>query len=118
MFVLGAREQSEMNSQPSTRRLFCTNQEVCEMMRLKVTQLGEGLHPSETFVSVETKDGPEELIVDPHSLKNSTLPVGWPVGRQDPYLLVELPSPTARGYMRVWVRRDELIPGDSAHEAQ
>jgi hypothetical protein len=28
------------------------------MMRLKAKQLGDGLHPSETFVSVETKAGP------------------------------------------------------------
>ena len=34
-------------------------------MRLKVKPLGKGLHPSEIFVSVETKDGPQDLVVHP-----------------------------------------------------
>ena len=29
------------------------------MMLLKIKKLGEGLHPSEIFISVETRDGPE-----------------------------------------------------------
>ena len=87
------------------------------MMRLKVRQLGEGLHPSETFVSVETKDGPEELIIDPRSVMNDSLSIGWPVGREDPYLLVELPRPTARGFKRVWVSRDQLIPEEPTRAA-
>jgi len=80
-----------------------------KMMRLKVRQLGEGLHPSETFVSVKTKDGLEEFVVDSRSLDNDSLLIGWPLGREDPYLLVELPRPTLRGSNRVWVTRDELI---------
>ena len=37
------------------------------MMLLKIKKLGEGLHPSETLVSVETKNGPEEVAVDARS---------------------------------------------------
>jgi hypothetical protein len=84
------------------------------MMRLKVKQLGEGLHPSETFVSVETRDGPQELAVDPSSIRGSSLTVGWPVGREGAFLLVELPRPTSDGSSRVWVRKDELITEKSA----
>jgi hypothetical protein len=79
------------------------------MMRLKVKQLGEGLHPSEMFVSVETRDGPQDLAVDPGSIHGSTVSVGWPVGRQGRYLLVELPRPTSEGARRVWVSKDELV---------
>jgi hypothetical protein len=79
------------------------------MMRLKVKQLGEGLHPSEMFVSVETKDGPQDLAVDPSSIHGSTVSVGWPVGRKGHYLLVELPRPTSAGARRVWVSKDELV---------
>jgi hypothetical protein len=79
------------------------------MMRLKVKELGEGLHPSEVFVSVETKDGPQDLAVDPTSIISSTVSVGWPVAREGGYLLVELPRPTSVGYQRVWVRKGELI---------
>jgi hypothetical protein len=73
------------------------------MMRLKVRRLGEGLHPSEMFVSVETKDGPQDLAVHPSSIHSNTVIVGWPVGRKGRYLLVELPRPTSTGTRRVWV---------------
>lgn len=78
------------------------------MMHLRVQRLGEGLHPSEMVVSVTTKDGPEELVIDPHSLQGDTLEIGYPVGREGNMLLVELPRQTARGAWRVWVREDEL----------
>jgi hypothetical protein len=86
------------------------------MMLLKIKNLGEGLHPSETFVSVETRNGPEELAVDAQSLRNGTLPIGWPVGKAGDFLLVELPRPTVRGTRRVWVRKEELIPEKTARK--
>jgi hypothetical protein len=85
-----------------------------EMMRLKVTPLGEGLHPSETFVSVQTRDGAQDLVVNASSIHTSTVAstvaVGWPVGREGTYLLVELPMPTSLGSQRVWVSKEELVP--------
>jgi hypothetical protein len=86
------------------------------MMLLKIKNLGEGLHPSETFVSVETRNGPEQVAVDAKSLRNGTLPIGWPVGREGDFLLVELPRPTVRGVRRVWVRKKELIPDKTARK--
>lgn len=83
------------------------------MMRLKVDQLGEGLHPSELVVSVQTRTGSEEVVVDPRSVKNNSLSIGWPVGREGNYVLVELPRPTARGSKRVWVKRDSLVRDES-----
>ena len=83
-------------------------------MRIKVRPLGEGLHPSETFVSVQTRDGAQDLVVNPSSIHGSTVAVGWPVGREGSYLLVELPAPTSLGSQRVWVNKEELIPEKSA----
>jgi hypothetical protein len=80
------------------------------MMLLKIKKVGEGLHPSETLISIETKSGPEQIAVDAKSLRNGTLPIGWPVGKSDGFLLIELPRPTAGGGRRVWVRKEELIP--------
>ena len=80
------------------------------MMLLKIKKVGEGLHPSETLVVVDTKHGTEELAVDTRALRNGTLPIGWPVGESDGYLLVELPRPTASGSRRVWVRKEALVP--------
>jgi hypothetical protein len=86
------------------------------MMLLRIKNLGEGLHPSETFVSVETRNGPEGLVVDAKSLRNGTLPIGRPVGKADDFLLVELPRPTITGVRRVWVRKDELVPERAARK--
>lgn len=79
------------------------------MMHLKVEKIGEGLHPSEFVVAVHTRSGSEELVIDPHSLESDTIAIGWPVGTEDGYRLVELPRPTARGVRRVWVSKDDLI---------
>jgi hypothetical protein len=86
------------------------------MMLLKIKRLGEGLHPSETYVSIETKNGSEEMAVDTQSLRNGTLPIGWPVGKENDFLLVELPRPTVRGTRRVWVKKDQLIPDKTARK--
>ena len=82
------------------------------MMRHKVENLGEGLHPSEIIVSVPTRTGPEELTLDPRSLRDNTLTIGWPVGADGGYRLVELPRPTSRGQKRVWVKQDDLVADD------
>lgn len=79
------------------------------MMRLKVEKIGEGLHPSEFVVAVRTRAGFEELVIDPRSIESDTITIGWPVGTEDAYWLVELPRPTARGARRVWVSKDDLI---------
>jgi len=86
------------------------------MMLLKAEKVGEGLHPSETLISIETRIGPEQIAVDAKSLRNGTLPIGWPVGKSGGFLLVELPRPTAGGSHRVWVRKEELIPDKTSRK--
>ena len=82
-------------------------------MRLKVENQEPGLHPSEVFGWVSTRTGPEEVVIDATSLKSGTVDIGWPVGRDGDYLLVELPRPTPRGLNRVWVHKDTLISDES-----
>jgi len=86
------------------------------MLLLKIKTLGEGLHPSEVFVSVETRDGPEQVAVDAKALRNGTLPIGWPVAKTGDFLLVELPRPTVSGARRVWVRKEDLVPDKMARK--
>jgi hypothetical protein len=79
------------------------------MMRLKVEKIGEGLHPSEMVVSVQTRTGPEKMIVDPKVIgPDSTVAIGWPVAKDNSFLLVELPRETLQGSWRVWVADKEL----------
>lgn len=78
-------------------------------MRLKVRQIGPGLHPNEVIVGISSIEGPESLRVHRRSLRNDTIEVGWPVSKQGDHALVELPRETQTGAWRVWVRIDELL---------
>jgi hypothetical protein len=80
-----------------------------DMMRLKVEKIEEGLHPSELVVSVQTKTGPVSLVVDARAVSpGDTIGVGWPLGKDKDYYLVELPRETLAGNSRVWVQEKEL----------
>ena len=79
------------------------------MMRLKVEEVSRGLHPSEAVVAVKTADGQERLVVSKRSIQDGSLPVGWPLGEKDGFVLVELPRETQTGAWRVWVPRDQIV---------
>ena len=79
-------------------------------MRIKVEEVGNGLHPSEVVVSVKTTDGAERLVVDRRSLSESrSLEIGYPIDSRDDLLLVELPRETTTGSWRVWVHASETV---------
>lgn len=81
------------------------------MYRVKARTVGDGQHPSEVVVSVNTADGKqEELIVDRRSLEEGWLRVGYPIRSQAGNFLIELPRETMRGSWRVWVQKNELGP--------
>jgi hypothetical protein len=84
-------------------------------MRVKVEEVGQGMHPSEVLVKIETLHGPQELVVDKRSLRQNTIEVGYPVAQQDKYSLIELPAETTGGVWRVWV--DEKITSNGVLEA-
>lgn len=79
------------------------------MMRLKIEEIGKGLHPSETVVSMKTADGIQRLVVSKRSIQNNSIPVGYPLGEKENSVLVELPRETQTGAWRVWVNKDQLI---------
>lgn len=79
------------------------------MMRLKVTEAGKSLHPSEAVVTVNTGDGQERLVVSRRSIKQDSISIGWPLGQNDALVLVELPRETQSGAWRVWVPKDEIF---------
>jgi hypothetical protein len=79
-------------------------------MRVKVDEVGKGLHPSEVVVQVQTVEGqPERLVVDRRSIVDGTVEVGYPVRRDNGYYLIELPRETIGGSWRVWVSKDILV---------
>lgn len=78
-------------------------------MRLKVTEIGKGIHPSEAVVSVKTGEAQERLVVSRRSIQNDTISVGWPLHEEKGLVLVELPRETQSGAWRVWVPADQLV---------
>lgn len=86
-------------------------------MRIKIDKVGQGLHPSEVVVQVETINGPERLVVDSRAIKGDSIDVGYPVAKNEDYWLVELPSETDHGAWRVWVDR-MLITGGKLEAAE
>jgi hypothetical protein len=85
------------------------NQEI-PMPRVKIERVRDGQHPSEVVVAVRTADGrTEKLIVDERSIRNEAIEVGYPVGRDENRLLVELPRESVRGLWRVWIEPGTMI---------
>jgi hypothetical protein len=79
-------------------------------MRVKVEEVGKGLHPSEVVVQIQTVEGgPERLVVDRRSIVEGTIEVGYPVRRDNGYYLIELPRETIGGSWRVWVPKETVV---------
>jgi hypothetical protein len=80
------------------------------MMKVKVAEIGKGLHPSEVVVAVKTVDGDQSLVIDRRSLDNGFINIGYPirVHNQNQTYLIELPRETSSGSWRVWVNRTQL----------
>lgn len=78
-------------------------------MQLKVHPLGEGLHPGDVLVRINTRDGKhEEVLLDRKTVVSNKVDVGRPIQRMNGHLLVELPRETTRGEWRVWVEEGDL----------
>ena len=78
------------------------------MNRLVIKDQENGMHPGESLVIIDTKDGEEELFVDKTLVSARSIPVGYPLGTSNGHVLVELPRETMRGKWRVWVEKAQL----------
>jgi hypothetical protein len=78
-------------------------------MRVKIQEIGAGLHPSEKIVEVKTATGRERLVVDRRAIQNDSLSIGSPISKNGDLWLVELPRETVGGLWRVWVRGSQLV---------
>lgn len=84
------------------------------MMKVKISEVGSGVHPSEVVVAVKTVDGAENLVVSRRSLKAASIEVGYPIRREDDRYLIELPRETSSGSWRVWVHFDQIVDDERA----
>jgi hypothetical protein len=82
-------------------------------MKLRLKEVGEGLHPRERMAEIKTSEGPEYLILDEQTVKGGSIEVGFPVRVRNGDYLIELPRETVRGAWRVWVPRSEVIEAEA-----
>lgn len=87
-------------------------------MRLKVTEIDSGLHPSQVVLSIKGEDETHYIVVNRHSVESGSIDVGHYVGRRDDSLLVELPTETENGAWRVWVKKNETLPDKKLEAAE
>jgi hypothetical protein len=79
-------------------------------MRMRVQEVGPGLHPSEVVVEVQTTQGAERLVIDRAAITNNSLFVGWrSLAQKNGEILVELPNETMSGTSRIWIRSDDIM---------
>jgi len=78
-------------------------------MKVKVTRIGAGVHPSEVIVSVDTISGLERLVVHNRSITDNEIDIGYPINREQNNFLVELPRETTSGSWRVWVPETAVV---------
>jgi hypothetical protein len=79
-------------------------------MRMRVQEVGPGLHPSEVVVEVQTTEGTERLVIDRTAITDGSLFIGWrSLAQRNGEVLVELPNETMSGTSRIWVRSDDII---------
>jgi hypothetical protein len=85
-------------------------------MRVKIREVGPGLHPSEAVVEIQTIERPEKLVVDRKSIQDQSISAGLrPLAQrsENKQWLIELPRETMSGTWRVWVGRDELVSDEA-----
>jgi hypothetical protein len=83
-------------------------------MHVKIQEIGQGLHPSEVVVQIQTIEGPERLVIDRCSIDNGSIDVEYPVGANNGHYLIELPRETTRGFWRIWVAKDMITDFEAA----
>jgi hypothetical protein len=77
-------------------------------MRVKVKEEGQGIHPNELIVAIETRDGIERLVVHKRSIEDGAIEIGYPISEDDDHYLIELPQETMGGLWRIWVPQRSL----------
>lgn len=87
------------------------------MNHLRIKRLGTGMHPREVIVAVETRGGLEQVAVFDNLLSGEGMQIGYPLDEADGYFLMELPSETAKGVWRVWVKREDVFSDASEYSA-
>ena len=83
-------------------------------MRVRVQRVGQGDTPHGVIVELITVTGPHRLVVDDTQVERDSVPIGYPLRRDNELVWVALPRPTLTGSFRVWIRAEDLLPNRAA----
>ena len=78
-------------------------------MRVKVRAVGTGSRPNDVVVEFTTAVGPQRIVTDRNSVESGSLSVGYPLRRDDGFVLVALPRVTISGSFRAWVPAGDVV---------
>jgi hypothetical protein len=79
-------------------------------MRVKVQKIGDSDPSNGVTVELVTVTGPHRLVVADHQVAGDSVPIGFPLRRDNELVYVALPRPTLSGSFRVWVRAEDVLP--------
>jgi len=83
-------------------------------MRVRVQRIGQDDHRTGIVVEVMTATGPHRLVVDHKQVADNSVPIGFPLRRDNELVWIALPRPTLSGSFRVWVRAEDVLPNGLA----
>ena len=86
------------------------------MLRVKVREIRDGLHPNEVVVGFDSPEAPRKAWLSIGALYGGYYQRWVPGGsdQSNGRLLVELPRETTRGQWRVWVSSDSVVKDEAA----
>lgn len=78
-------------------------------MRVRVRPIGAGSRPHDVVVELNTAMGPQRITMDDKSVETGSMAVGYPLRRDDGFVLVALPRETDSGSFRVWIPSTDVL---------
>ena len=79
-------------------------------MRVRVQKVGLGDTPNGVIVELMTVTGPHRLVIDDRQVERDSVPIGYPLRRDNELVWIALPRPTLNSSYRVWVRAEDVLP--------
>ena len=78
-------------------------------MRVRVRPVGAGSRPHDVVVELNTAMGPQRMVIEDKAVETGSLTVGYPLRRDDGFVLVALPRETDGGSFRVWIPTADVL---------
>jgi hypothetical protein len=78
-------------------------------MRVRVRPVGAGSRPQDVVIELNTAKGPQRIVIEDKAVETGSLTVGYPLKREEGFVLIALPRETDSGSFRVWVPTADVL---------